>query len=358
MNAFFAVALFALIAQTAAQSDFSVNTTGLACKRSVHYTSRPRILAYTSEAACKFGNKGAKVVEAAAIYSQINVIDRPDLSIAVFHATAANMTDVSAALAGFRVILERVIEYQDVDGVPGYQPQIGGDSPCPNGITLLLNAGWTNWAVTSTAVGGDPTAMLYTATSTSTTPSSFTLSVSVSSVSLSNGKIRLDPSSFKFEFDVNDYVYNNAACASGLAFKIIVVSGGTPQRKSSSVIVNTDVDLSNQDTYAVPDVNDNDRGAYFAWDRNVTLFNGTGLPLHHNVSVLASDVDDILDTLDIPIHWTATAMWYSVVGQVTSFSWDPYAMVDDSIADTSSATTVAVCGRVFVVIMVVFAALL
>jgi len=338
MKAIFALLLVLVVALQVQADSFQANTTAKACRRSVAYSATPKgaptTLRFISTAACRFGKPGV-AASGTAIIADINVVGRPDLSIGVFHA-AAILGTYTDALSGFRLILERVIEYNDIDGVPGYQPQAGGDRPCANGITFLANAGWSAFDITSSDVD-ESNSTYYTATSTSTTPTGFTLTAEVSTVAMSNGKVELDPSSFKFSFDIANYVYKNASCASGLAFRIFIVAAGAARTKPSTVNINTDIDLSSQDSVDVPNAAGDSVGTFFVWDKTVTDVNGSSVVLHSNLGTY--DSSEGVSGLNIPAKYAASVIWFSVEGQVSTFSWDPYAMADDSIADTSATST-------------------
>jgi len=226
--------------------------------------------------------------------------------------------------------LERVIEYDEVNGEAGYQPEVGGDRPCLHGITLLKDVGWSAFDITSQADAAGNT--VYSAVSSSSTPSSFTLTIQFSTTAMSNNKTQLDPSSFKFSFDITDYVYNNSACAAGLAFRIFVINRGDIHK--NNVTVPTDLDLSARDVYDVPDGSGNPTSSFYIYDRHVTDVNGTIHVLYSNVT-LNDDISDV-DLLNIPPSWNANTVWYSVPGLVTDFSWDPYALTSDMDMEDSS----------------------
>jgi hypothetical protein len=338
---------------------------GKSCGRSLTYKARPpgkpTDIRWSSVAACRYGGKPGA---AAAVFADINVNGQPDMSIGVFHAGTNKdkrdddnssgddgPSEVDNSVSGFRIILDRVVEYKDVDGVDGYQPG-NGDTAYKSGTTKLNNVRWAPFVITSQAVDN---ATLYTASSTSTQPAYFTLSVQFSDASIknSNGSI-IDPSAFKFNFDLHNYVYSNVN-ATGIALRLMVISRGSVAPKSSTQTVPTDVDLSNQTTYNVHGPNQALMGTYFAWENEVKSANGSVYVLHNKVGDGGEDGDNST----VPINWQASAIWFSIPHQVTDFSWDPYAMADDSvITSTSTSAAVAVVVELFIVVLAVFALML
>jgi len=317
--------LFCVFAANAVQ--FTTVQNSDVCRRVVTESLTDNSFVFTSTRACKTGPKAA---EATRIVFDINTINCPDMRCSMWKKNLGE-SNPTTALQTFRVYIERFIEYKDVDGIPGYQPAVGGDQPCY--INFMANETWNPWTVTHQIdeTTGD-TAYIFTATSTN---GIFTMQLYFATAVMQGGNnTYVVPHSAKLSFSVQNYVWHDQKCASGLAFRVFIFSASGTESKTDN-----DTDLPNTaNTQGVNILTDDQAlGAYWLWEEFMKLPNGSNLILYSKQLPIDSDLATVHSVIDTGFH--ANTIWYSFVGnQVTDFTWDPYFGTPDD--NVSSASTI------------------
>jgi len=261
------------------------------------------------------------------LFFDINTVGRPDIQVAFFRAIRDD-DDTLTAFSYFRIFFERVIEYEEKNGVPGYQPGLGINDDKPRAIDFLSTKQWNPITTTNTDVGDGATVHTFTA---STVDGEVTFDIHFTTDYLVGpNRTVIVPHSAKFDFKITNHTYTDAL-ASGLAFRVFVVARGRTREKAKTD-TDTELDLEDQKAVSI-----NDDGSYFTWNNYVTERTQGDVTIYdHSLSYDADKTDaNTLLTQDARLH--VSTIWFSVPNRPVNLVWDPYVGFADNYNSATSA---------------------
>jgi hypothetical protein len=275
----------------------------------------------TADASCRSDNNSGRAERLVFVMSARPV---PTFKI----SSLARSSDTTASFS-VRYAIDKVVEYVEMNGIPGYQPS-QDQLIHEYGLSGTIGNQWTSFNRNIINVNDDITVQSLT-TSLGTSAGKFTFELLLTSdevvSSAGSTKTVLTPNSFKTTFSINNFVYLNPSSRIAIGIVLFVKYGAVNVNTTSppSADGNRPDDSTTLQSVALLPGNASQSG-FFSWQRFVLGKSASG-EVTKTVTLIETGfsmaTDTVLTRESDEVGFLMIRNHYSIYDRISYFSWDP-----------------------------------